>query len=285
MSDNRDDFIIAVRYALLKKGAKQKFSLFFLIMLSISIIVLDKFSVPFVLSSRAILNDVVNQVAVTASAPGKFLGYINQVKKNHYAIVKKNKILNEEIAILKINRYDSIFLKTENQYLKQALKLGVANNKDKKSSLTAYIIFDQESPYLKSLLINKGTKDNIKKGMTVFSKSYLIGTVIETNYLTSRVLLITDLNSKIPVVIQETDVNGILVGAGESMSLNLEYLPENFFLEPNKIIYTSGKDGFLTAGLPVAETYLDKDNELKIKPLTDPRQASIVHITKGFLNK
>jgi len=94
MSDNRDDFIIAVRYALLKKGAKQKFSLFFLIMLSISIIVLDKFSVPFVLSSRAILNDVVNQVAVTASAPGKFLGYINQVKKNHYAIVKKNKILN-----------------------------------------------------------------------------------------------------------------------------------------------------------------------------------------------
>ena len=234
MSDNRDDFIIAVRYALLKKGAKQKFSLFFLIMLSISIIVLDKFSVPFVLSSRAILNDVVNQVAVTASAPGKFLGYINQVKKNHYAIVKKNKILNEEIAKLKINRYDSLFLKTENQYLKQALKLGAANNKDQKSLLTAYVIFDQESPYLKSLLINKGTKNNIKKGMTVFSKSYLIGTVIETNYLTSRVLLITDLNSKIPVIIQETDVNGILVGAGKSMSLNLEYLPENFFLEPNK---------------------------------------------------
>ena len=65
----------------------------------------------------------------------------------------------------------------------------------------------------------------------------------------------------------------------------LSILPENFFLEPNKIIYTSGKDGFLTAGLPVAETYLDEDNELKIKPLTDPRQASIVHVTKGFLNK
>jgi len=285
MADSRDDFIIAVRYALLKKGAKQKFSLFFLIILSVLIITLDRISVPFITSSRAIINDIVYHVSAVVSTPGKFVKYISQVKINHFYIVDENENLKKEIKLLKLNRYDSLFLKTENESLKQALKLGNAKNRDQKSSIRARVILDQESPYLKSLLINKGTKNNIIKGMAVFSKSYLIGTIVETNYFTSRVLLITDLNSKIPVVIQETDVNGILVGAGESMSLNLEYLPENFFLEPNKIIYTSGKDGFLTAGLPVAETYLDEDNELKIKPLTDPRQASIVHVTKGFLNK
>ena len=55
MSDSRDDFIIAIRYALLKKGAKQKFSLFFLISFSILIITLDKFSVPPLKSVRSIL--------------------------------------------------------------------------------------------------------------------------------------------------------------------------------------------------------------------------------------
>jgi len=119
----------------------------------------------------------------------------------------------------------------------------------------------------------------------VFSKGYLIGTVIESNYLTARVLLITDLNSKIPVVIQDTNVNAILVGVGKNTDLSLEYLPDGFVLDPNKIIYTSGKGGFLSIGLPIAETYLDKKNNLYIKSLADPQQASIIYVTRGQFNK
>ena len=145
----------------------------------------------------------------------------------------------------------------------------------------AKVIVDQRSPFLKSLLINKGTKHNIIKGMTVFSKNYLIGTVIETNYLSSRVLLITDLNSKIPTIIQDSDINVILAGKGDKNDFKLEYLPDDFPLESNKIIFTSGKDGFLKTGMPVAETYLDKKKRLKIRSLTDPQQASIVHVTRG----
>ena len=121
--------------------------------------------------------------------------------------------------------------------------------------------------------------------MTVFSQNYLIGTIIEANYFTARVLLITDLNSKIPVVLQDTGVNAILAGAGKKTDLTLEYLPDDIVLLPNKIIYTSGKDGFLASGLPVAETYLNKKNKLMIKSLADPEQASIVHITNGNFNK
>jgi rod shape-determining protein MreC len=285
MADSRDDFIIAVRYALLKKGAKQKFSLFFLIILSVLIITLDRISVPFITSSRAIINDIVYHVAVVVSTPGKFVKYIGQVKTNHFYIVEENENLKKEIKLLKLNRYDNLFLKTENESLKQALKLGGAKNRDQKSSVRARVILDQESPYLKSLLINKGTKNNIIKGMAVFSKSYLIGTIVETNYFTSRVLLITDLNSKIPVVIQDSDVNAILVGMGKKTELDLEYLPNEFALEPNKIIYTSGKAGFLAAGLPVAESYLNKKNTVHIKSLADPRQASIIHVTEGQFNK
>ena len=285
MADSRDDFIIAVRYALLKKGAKQKFSLFFLIILYVLIITLDRISVPFITSSRAIINDIVYHVSAVVSTPGKFVKYISQVKINHFYIVDENENLKKEIKLLKLNRYDSLFLKTENESLKQALKLGNAKNRDQKSSIRARVILDQESPYLKSLLINKGTKNNIIKGMAVFSKSYLIGKIIESNYLTSRVLLITDLNSKIPVVIQETSINAILVGKGKKTDLSLEYLPDVYSVEPNKIIYTSGKDGFISPGLPVAKTYFNKKNEIQIKSLADPQQASIVHVTHGGFNR
>jgi cell shape-determining protein MreC len=97
--------------------------------------------------------------------------------------------------------------------------------------------------------------------------------------------LITDLNSKVSVILQDTGVNAILTGAGKKTNLILEYLPEDFEPAPNKIIYTSGKDGFLAAGLPIAETYLNDKNELKIKSLADPQQASIVHVVRRQLNK
>ena len=169
----------------------------------------------------------------------------------------------------------------ENENLKLALGLEKIKITEEDSITIAKVIVDQRSPFLKSLLINKGTKHNIIKGMTVFSKNYLIGTVIETNYLSSRVLLITDLNSKIPTIIQDSDINVILAGKGDKNDFKLEYLPDDFPLESNKIIFTSGKDGFLKTGMPVAETYLDKKNRLKIRSLTDPQQASIVHVTKG----
>lgn len=281
MSDSRDDFIIAVRYALLKKGAKQKFSLFFLILFSIGIILLDKFSIPPVKFVKTAINDVVYRVTVVAATPGKVILYLGSKTKNHLGIYNENLALKEEIRILKKKQLDINFLKTENNNLKSALGLEKIEISEENTTTIAKVMVDQVSPYLKSVLINKGTKHGIIKGMTVFSKNYLIGTIIESNYLSSRVLLITDLNSKIPTIIQDTDVNVILAGNGNKNDFTLEYLPEEFLLEPNKIIFTSGKDGFLKTGMPVAETYLNKKNELKIKSLADPQQASIVQVTRG----
>ena len=120
--------------------------------------------------------------------------------------------------------------------------------------------------------------------MTVFSKDYLMGTVIETNYLSARVLLLTDLNSKLPIVIEGTDINAILEGTGKKQNLQLSYLPEKYVLEPKKIFFTSGKDGFLSPGIPVAESYLNK-KKILIRLLGDPDQALIVNVTDGRINK
>ena len=281
MADSRDDFIIAIRYALLKKGTKQKFSLFFLISLSLLIITLDKLSIPFLLSTRAVVNDFVYKVAYVASIPGKFISYLGKEGQEHYNLAEKNIILEEEIKKLKSERYNSLFLKTENKNLRYSLSIDKITANKADIVISTRVIIDSKSPYLKSLLINKGKNHGIIKGMTAFSKGYLIGRVIESNFLTARVLLISDLNSRIPVIVQDTDVNGILAGSGSRTDFNLEYLPDDFLIEPNKIIFTSGKDGMLISGMPVAETYLNEKGRVKIKSLANPTQALIVQVTSG----
>ena len=284
MSDNRDDFIISIRYEILKKGAKQKFSLFFLILLSISIITLDKFSFSFMNVSRSIINDIVYHVAVISSKPGKIIDYTIKIAGHHFNVYKNNENLIKEMDYLKKQKFNNAYMKSENEILKKALQFANDKRDESKFSVTAKVILDQKSPFLKSILINKGTRSNIEKGMSVFNNDYLLGIVIETNFVTSRVLLLTDLNSKLPVLIENTNVNAILEGTGRKQSLYLNYLPENYTVEANKIIFTSGKDGFLQAGIPVAKTYLSKKNKIEVKVLGDPHQALIVNVTKGQPN-
>jgi len=284
MSDHRDDFIIAIRYALLKKGAKQKFSLFFLILLSISIISLDRMSLPFMTPVRAVLNDFVYRVSVVTAQPFRLKNFLFKAVDKHYNVNNENKFLKKEIEFLKKQKFNNAYLALENEVLKNALDL--FNNKDfeQNFSVTARVMLDQESIFLKSILLSKGSKSGIEKGMTVFNKDYLMGTVIETNYLSSRVLLLSDLNSKLPIIIEGTDINAILEGTGEKLNLKLRYLPEKYELEPKKIFFTSGKDGFLTPGIPVAESYLNKKKETLIRLLGDPDQALIVNVTDGRIN-
>ena len=278
MFDSRNDFIIAIRYALLTKAAKQKFSLFFLIIFSILIIVLETFSIPPVSFVRSTINDLLYRVVFITSTPGKMAKYLASETKNHLNLYKETEILKEEIEQLKKEKLDALFLKTENENLKAVFGLDNIKTKEGTEKINAKVLFEQSSPYLRSLLINKGTKHGVNKGMIVFSKDYFIGTIVETNILSSRVLLITDLNSKIPTFIQNTDVNAILTGTGDKNNFQLDYLPDNFVLEANKIIYTSGKDGFLNPGLPIAEIFLDKNEELKIRSLADPKQANFVYL-------
>ena len=285
MADHRDDFIIAIRYALLKKGAKQKFSLFFLILLSISIITLDKFSFPLINTTRAVLNDLVYNVAILSSQPSRLKNYLVKETKSHLSVKSENRFLKEEIEYLKKQNFNNAFLSSENQILKNALDLSDIKGIEQDITISARVILDQQSPFLKSILINKGTRSGIIKGMAVFHNDYLLGTIIETNFLSSRVLLLTDLNSKIPVIIGGTDVNAILEGTGKSQNLNLSYLPENYQLETNKIIFSSGKDGFLEAGIPVAASYINKKDNILIKLLGEPNQALIVNVTNGQINR
>ncbi len=273
MLTNRDDFGIAIRSALLQRGAKQKFSLFFLICLSALIFFFDSFSNTFVNTARSILKDGVYKVSSISSSPFRFLNFIGESTKNIYFVHSENESLKKEINELKSKDLQVDYLRTENKKLKQFLNSETAK---KNSFLTAKVFLDKESPFLKSVIINKGSKSKIKIGMPVLDNNYLVGRIVEVNYFSSRVLLLNDLNSRVPIVIEESSEQAILTGTGKSEP-KLEYLPDLFVSSANKTVYTSGKDGVFSSGIPVGKTKI-KDNVVTVELFSDLNQLSFINI-------
>ncbi len=273
MSTSRDDFGIAIRSALLQRGAKQKFSLFVLILLSLSIFVLDISELKPVKILRSLLNDGVYRISAISSSPIKFSGTVKDFFITHIFVYKENRELKTELERLKNKDFQTLYLQTANKRLQDIIQL---EKKSAFTTITAKVILDKNSPYLNSVIINKGSSSRIKLGMPVLTEGNLVGRVVEVNFLSARILLLNDLNSKIPVMISPKGSQAILSGRGENKP-KLEYLPEKFELGDKNLVFTSGKDGVFFEGIPVGNV-ISEDNKIKVKLFSDPNQISFVNV-------
>ena len=273
MEPSRDDFIIAIRSAFLKRGTKQRFSLFALLFSSIFLIVLGKFNFTAINYLKITINEVVYRTSFVASIPEKYITYSYRAIEEHIKLYKDYNFQKEELEKLKSEKYEVKFLEAENKRLKKVL-----NDINYSSELViAKVIIDKQSPFLRSIIINKGSKNNIKKGMSVLSDSYLIGKVVEVNYMTSRVLLLSDLNSKIPVTIEPGSIQSILSGDGEN-SGNIQYTKDNLPIADGSIIYTSGTGGLLKSGIPIGKIE-QNENQNSVNFFIDFSQLRYVKVS------
>ena len=273
MSSSRDDFGIAIRSALLKKGARQKFSLVFLLILATIIFLLDTYQFKFIKFTKILINDGIYRITNISTAPIKLLPKINDKIKETTFAIKENKDLKMELENLKNKEFQVEFLKNQNDSLRKILESDV---KIKGKSILAKVLLDKDSPYLKSIVINRGSKSGIIKGMPVVDGSYLVGKIVEVNYLSSRVLLLNDLNSRIPITFGKESIQAILSGKGERKPV-LEYLPELYEPYGNLTVFTSGKDGIFIPGIPVGKTEMD-ELDVKVNLFSDPNQLSFVTV-------
>ncbi len=280
MSSSRDDFGIAIRSALLQKGARQKFSLVFLLIIATIIFLLDTYQFKFIKLAKTLINDGIYRVTNISTAPFRFLPVITDKITETTFAVKENKQLKVELEKLKNKEFQVEFLKNQNDNLRKILESDV---KIKGKSILAKVLIDKDSPYLKSIVINRGSKSGIIKGMPVVDGSYLIGKIVEVNYLSSRVLLLNDLNSRIPITFGKDSIQAILSGKGESKPV-LEYLPELYEPYGNQTVFTSGKDGVFLPGIPVGKTEMDELN-VQVRLFSDPNQLSFVTVQLIDINK
>ena len=272
MQPSRDDFVIAIRSAFLKKGTKQRFSLIALLFFSITLIVLGKYNFVGINYLKVIINEVVYRSSYIVSVPEKYAAYSYNTIRDHIILYKDYDILKKKLKKIESQKYNIDFLIAENQKLKKTLEDVSYSSHEQ----LAKVLIDKESPFLRSIIINKGTKHNITKGMTVLNDNYLVGKVVEVNFSTARVLLLSDLNSKTPVTIEPGSVQAILSGTGKNSGI-IQYSKENLPINTGSIVFTSGAGGLFKEGIPVGKI-AEINNKKVINFFSDFSQLGFVKV-------
>ena len=212
-------------------------------------IYLDSVNQKYFKNTKAVINDAVAHSSYIITWPIKEVlnvpGYVMH-------IVTLNKE-NEQIRILQEERQkliaDNKFLRQKNQKTQRFIQEEKIYQNE---TIPAKVILRVNTITANSITINKGAGDGMKIGNPVVKNNNLIGQIEEVNYKSSRVKLLNDINSNIPVLIGELLTQAIFSGDPSSKSkFNIQYLPKNFRLKNGDNIYTSDIDGILKKGILV----------------------------------
>ena len=250
MDTSREDVGISIRSAFLRKGTQQRFSLFALTVISILLIFLETIDTKPLNTIRSFIKDIIYRTAVVANYPTKIFSGSYNVVEDHFNLYKDYDNLKKENEELKSKYSKSEFLELENSQLRKLIN---EQTESQSNLVSARVMLEEQSPYLNSFVINIGANKELKNGMAVLDGKNFIGRIVDVNFFSSRILLITDLNSKIPVISEPSGNHAILSGHGDSKP-TLEYLSENHKIEQGDKIYTSGKEGIFAPGIPIGES-------------------------------
>ncbi len=188
-------------------------------------------------------------------------------------------------------RQDNMRLKMENARLLEwqatARRLAVENEELRKllayrpdanaQYVTARVIGDKGGAFLRSILINEGEEGSIKKGQAALTGTGLLGRVESVGRRSARILLITDLNSRVPVVVESTRVRAILAGDNSRLP-RLEFLSANSQLAVGQRIVTSGHGDAFPPGIPVGVIASVGETGVRVEPFAESDRLEFVRI-------
>ena len=251
MESSRDDFVIAIRSAFLKKGNQQKFSLLSLILFSIVFLILGNFNFKIINFNKIVIKEIINYSAFVVNIPENAIKKSYNEVLDHFDFYNDYLLTKNKLQKLKNKDLEKKIITFENIELKKLIDDYFVEDRQ----AYAKVLIDKESPFLRSIVINKGSKNGVKAGMAVYDDIYLVGKIVEVNFLTSRVLLISDINSKVPITIQPNNIQGIMSGLDQARG-QLLYTNKNELITDNNqkmIVVTSGVGGIFKSGIPIGE--------------------------------
>lgn len=163
------------------------------------------------------------------------------------SVYEDNKRLRAENEQLRVEAERAHHLQSLTERYQALLNVKVDPNID---YLTARIIGDSGGPFGRSLIINAGAKDEVKTGQGIVDANGLLGHVVSTGPHAARILLLTDVESHIPVVVETGRLRALLTGDGKDQAM-LEHLPPGAVVKSGSRIVTSGVAGLLPPGILV----------------------------------
>lgn len=225
---------------------------------------------------RIAVTDTLVPVLTYIGAPFRFLAEsvgdmtgLTQIRAENSRLKAENKQLHEWYQT-------AMLLRAENQSLKDLLN--VIPEPDQ-SYITTRMIADSGSSFVKTVLIEAGQDNAVEEGQAVLGGQGMIGRVIEVGQRASRVLLLNDINSHIPVVVEGANQRAVLAGTNEDL-LVLIHLPSDVLVEKGSRIVTSGTGGMFPTGLPIGEVVEIRNGTPMVHMFSDPYASGYVQIVE-----
>ena len=252
-----------------------------LVLLSLALMVLHKADTLPVERFRAAMMDAMSPVLTAVSAP------VTAVVDNIGGMASSRDLKAENIRLEEENGrlqkwYEAALkLQAENQSFRELLNVKADPTI---TFVTARVISDAGGSFVKSVLLPVGARDRVQKGNAVMSGHGLVGRVMEVGQTSSRVLLVTDLNSHIPVILQNTRTKAILAGKNQDL-MKLERLPPDSGMTVGTRVMTSGDGGQLPADLPVGTIVSVGADGVWVKPISDIDTLSYVQVINADIDQ
>jgi len=263
-----------LRIAVPLKSSAQRFMYLGLIAVAFGLMLLGKVDVVLVDRVRAEVTDVVVPILEALSRP---VATVSKGIQNFQELV----VIREENAILKqqnarLMQWQTVARKLQAENIALQNLLGVVHDKNA-NYVSARVIAGSGGAFANMLIVNAGEIDGVRKGQVVISDRGIIGRISGVSNRSARVLLITDINSRIPVLIENNRTRAIMTGTNTSRT-KLIHLPPGARVTPRDRIITSGHGGSFPSGLPVGVVASVSDGGIEVQLFADYAKLEFVRI-------
>ncbi|ESW62185.1 MAG: rod shape-determining protein MreC [Rhodobacter sp. CACIA14H1] len=231
-----------------------------LVLLLLAIFLLWRIDSPRVERFRAALVDRVVPSFDWALLPVTKAAAMIDEFQSYASLYEQNQELRRELQQMKAWREAALQLEQKNARL---LDLNRVRLDPKLTHVTGVVLADSGSPFRQSVLLNVGARDGIRDGWAAMDGIGLVGRISGVGERTSRVILLTDSNSRVPVTVQPSGQKALLAGDNSSLP-PLEFLEDADLVRPGDSVVTSGDGGMLPAGLPVGQVAMGTDRRLRV---------------------
>ncbi len=223
---------------------------------------------------RAGVENATVPVGEVLSAPVRWTGDVVGYVRGYFFAVSENRRLREQVAELQDWRDEAIALKNINARYEQMLGI---HADPPIPMVTGRSVLDARGPFARARLVNLGARDGVRPGNPVLSEHGLVGRISGASTNASRMVLVTDVASRIPVMVERTDARAILTGDA-SRNPRLDYMRGINMVKEGDRVITSGDGGGIPRGLPVGIVAKGIDGSWRVKLFSERSAIDYVRV-------
>jgi rod shape-determining protein MreC len=262
------------RTALPFREFSHRISLIFMLTLAAALLLLGRAETYVFDQARQVVTDLAAPLLEVASRPVAATRRIIERTDEYAYVFDENERLRAENARLLEWKEEALRLQAKIARYEALLNVQVDQSIE---YVSGRVVSDSGGPFIDTVLVNVGSEKGARSGLAVIDSDGLVGRVVSTGPKASRVLLLTDLNSRIPVVVEPAQYKAILAGDNTSWP-RLEYLASQSAVSAGDRVVTSGDGGLIPAGLPVGLVIQTSSGELRVQTFSDRGRLDFVRV-------